>query len=74
MARLEPLNSENAPEGARGALRGAIQVSAGIKAYWPPLLEGEAAMDQALRKDRLLPETLLRIVKLRTAQIIGCPF
>lgn len=75
MPRLEPLDAQTAPPAAREAL-GAPGVlnSTRIYAYWPPLLDGAAAMQRALDVGRMLPETLLRLARLRAAQLVGCPF
>lgn len=74
MPRLTPLTSETAPPEGRDGLRGPVTVATRIMAYWPPLLTGVAAMTTALETDRRVPESLLRLAKLRTAQLVGCPF
>lgn len=75
MPRLEPLAAETAPLAARETLRAPLVLnSSRIYAYWPPLLQGAAAMQTALDTGRALPEDLLRLSKLRAAQLIGCPF
>ncbi|MGI8825303.1 MAG: hypothetical protein ACR2JC_06635 [Chloroflexota bacterium] len=73
MPRITPLTAENAPEQVKEALHGTASASKRIQAYWPPLLEGVAVMDRSLDTDRLLPESTLRLAKLRSAQVIGCP-
>lgn len=73
MPRIKPLTADNAPEQVKEALHGPASVSKRIQAYWPPLLQAVDHMDRSLDTDRLVPETLLRLVKLRSAQVIGCP-
>ena len=74
MPRLVPLTAETGPPEAREGLDGPVTVATRIMAYWPPLLTGVAAMATSLETDRRLPESLLRLAKLRTAQLVGCPF
>lgn len=75
MPRLEPLTTETAPAGAHEALSAPVVLnSTRIYAYWPPLFNGASAMQQALDSGRELPEALLRLARLRAAQIVGCPF
>ncbi len=75
MPRLEPLTDETAPPDAREVLGSVLVLnSARIYAYWPALLDGASAMQQALDSGRVLPEALLRLARLRAAQIVGCPF
>lgn len=75
MPRLEPLTAENAPTAAREILAAPLVLnSTRIYAYWPPLLDGASAMQQALDSGRQLPEVLTRLARLRAAQLVGCPF
>ncbi|MDQ2743374.1 MAG: hypothetical protein M3Z66_13925 [Chloroflexota bacterium] len=75
MTRLNPHTAETAPEAARASLGLPIVTTpTRIYAYWPPLIQGTNAMQQALDTDRQVTDSLLRLAKLRTAQLAGCPF
>ncbi|HZU13497.1 MAG TPA: hypothetical protein VFB58_11705 [Chloroflexota bacterium] len=75
MPRVPPLDAHSAPPAARSALEGiGVSLPARVQAYWPPALQGAQAMARALTTDRLLPEALIRVALLHTAQIVGCPF
>lgn len=80
MARLRPLNIDEAPEAAQPLMSAAAQtsgrpsVSAGIQARCPTILEASRALGAAPGRSNTLPAELRYLVCLRAAQIVTCPF
>lgn len=80
MARLRPLNKDEAPERVRHLMEGeehafgAPLVSTGIRAYAPPILEASRTLGAAPARSGTLPAQLRSLVCLRVAQVVGCPF
>lgn len=80
MARMKPLNLDEAPEAARPLMEaaqgrsGGPATSVGILARCPEILEASRALAAAPGKSGTLPAELRALVCLRAAQIVTCPF
>ncbi len=80
MARLRPLRQDEVdPETGAMLARSAQHfgeplVSAGIRAYCPPIFAASQEISAAPRRSGLLSDQLRGLVCLRAAQIVRCPF
>ena len=53
---------------------GVVFNSTGIQAYCPPILKGMNALAQGIAQSGQLEPSLQRLLNLKAAAIIGCPF
>jgi alkylhydroperoxidase family enzyme len=80
MARLRPLDKDEAPAESRPimeaaeSINGQPSVPLGIQARCPPILEASRALSAAPGRSNKLPAELRFLVCLRVAQIVTCPF
>ncbi len=80
MPRIRPLKEDEVSPDLQGFFKsdvknnGVVFHSTGIQAYCPPILKGMKALGGAIPQSGLLPQSLQRIVNLKAASMVGCPF
>ncbi len=80
MARIRPLGEDEVSPEIAGIIAATVrwlgepQISVGIQAYSPPVLDASRRLNVMPAKSALLPPQLRDLVCLRAAEMIGCPF
>ena len=80
MARIRPLTEEEVPSDSRVHFQrdqstfGTVLNSTGFYAHCPSILNGARALGGAVEQSDLLPRQLRRLLNVRVASMVGCPF
>lgn len=80
MPRIRPLTLDEAPQECRlrfssdQAAYGRVLDSTGIQAYCPPIQLAVGGLGASVQKSGRLPEALKRLLNVKAASMVGCPF